>query len=211
MDTFASANRALQREQEMKFGTQITPDGVRFRLWAPGAKAVSVKIYDPPQEVLMQPQPRDWERRGSQDQAWSESIRRRSPCDEVPLFSSSSKRRRAERTTSLAFWYRPDATSLTTKPWICGVSDTFMVLVMRISAPLVPRCHNALCVQRFMRRACVRNHEVRTDGDPPGLSAAAAMQKSGAKRKALDRFPRSAFLMVGCGHMGDAPARRPVT
>ena len=44
----------------MKFGTQITPDGVRFRLWAPGTKAVSVKVYDPPQIMVMQARPRDW-------------------------------------------------------------------------------------------------------------------------------------------------------
>ena len=61
MDQLAvMTTRVIQREQEMKFGTQITADGVRFRLWAPGTKAVSVKLYEPPQIVVMESQPRDW-------------------------------------------------------------------------------------------------------------------------------------------------------
>jgi malto-oligosyltrehalose trehalohydrolase len=52
--------RTIGREQEMKFGTQITENGVRFRLWAPGANAVSVKIYEPQQVATMCPQPRGW-------------------------------------------------------------------------------------------------------------------------------------------------------
>src|SRR3954466_13325162 len=52
--------RLIEREEESKFGTQITPSGVRFRLWAPGADAVSVKIYDTHQVVVMEHQPRGW-------------------------------------------------------------------------------------------------------------------------------------------------------
>ena len=33
------------REQESKFGTQIIPGGVRFRLWAPDARAVMLLRY----------------------------------------------------------------------------------------------------------------------------------------------------------------------
>lgn len=50
----------LQREQETKFGTQILPNGVRFRLWAPFSEAVSLKIYDLELVVPMTPQPRGW-------------------------------------------------------------------------------------------------------------------------------------------------------
>ncbi|HZY68980.1 MAG TPA: malto-oligosyltrehalose trehalohydrolase, partial [Devosia sp.] len=52
--------RTVEREQEMKFGCKIIENGVRFRLWAPGTHAVSVKIYDPPQIIAMKPQPRGW-------------------------------------------------------------------------------------------------------------------------------------------------------
>lgn len=50
----------LQREQETKFGTQILPKGVRFRLWAPLAKAVSLKIYDLERVVPMIALTRGW-------------------------------------------------------------------------------------------------------------------------------------------------------
>src|SRR5437868_5616293 len=62
MDTLLErdAFRLVEREEESKFGTQITAVGVRFRLWAPGAKAVSIKLYEPPQIVVMEPQPRGW-------------------------------------------------------------------------------------------------------------------------------------------------------
>ena len=53
-------NRFVSREQEMKFGTQITPDGVRFRLWAPETKQVSVRIIDPPETLPMAKMPRGW-------------------------------------------------------------------------------------------------------------------------------------------------------
>jgi maltooligosyltrehalose trehalohydrolase len=52
--------RTVEREQETKFGTKIIENGVRFRLWAPNAKAVSVKLYEPPQIVPMLSQPRGW-------------------------------------------------------------------------------------------------------------------------------------------------------
>ena len=44
----------------MKFGTQITAGGVRFRLWAPDATAVSVKLYEPNRVVPMKALPRGW-------------------------------------------------------------------------------------------------------------------------------------------------------
>src|SRR3569623_3679031 len=52
--------RLVEREEETKFGTQLPPTGVRFRLWAPQAKAVSVKIYAPQQIVAMAVQERGW-------------------------------------------------------------------------------------------------------------------------------------------------------
>ena len=48
------------REQESKFGTQIIPGGVRFRIWAPDARAVSLKLYDPPRVMPMLPVGRGW-------------------------------------------------------------------------------------------------------------------------------------------------------
>jgi len=50
----------VHREQEMKFGTQITATGVRFRLWAPEARAVSLKLYEPNQVLPMTALPRGW-------------------------------------------------------------------------------------------------------------------------------------------------------
>ena len=50
----------LQREQESKFGTQILPNGVRFRLWAPLAKSVSLKLYDLGLVVAMTALARGW-------------------------------------------------------------------------------------------------------------------------------------------------------
>ena len=58
--TSSSALRPVQREQSMKFGTQITPNGVRFRLWAPFCDAVAVKIYEPSMIQTMQKLPRGW-------------------------------------------------------------------------------------------------------------------------------------------------------
>jgi maltooligosyltrehalose trehalohydrolase len=52
--------RSVERAQEMKFGTQVLPNGVRFRLWAPEATALSVKIYNPHQIVPMTSLPRGW-------------------------------------------------------------------------------------------------------------------------------------------------------
>src|SRR3569623_860939 len=62
MDRLADgvALRLVEHEEESKFGTQITGDGVRFRLWAPGSHAVAVKLYDTHQVVVMQSQPRGW-------------------------------------------------------------------------------------------------------------------------------------------------------
>lgn len=54
------ARAPVHREQEMKFGTQLTGTGVRFRLWAPEAQAVSLKLYDPNQVLPMTALPRGW-------------------------------------------------------------------------------------------------------------------------------------------------------
>lgn len=54
------AIHGLQREQEMKFGTQITDRGVRFRLWAPFTEAVSLKLEDPERVVPMMALARGW-------------------------------------------------------------------------------------------------------------------------------------------------------
>jgi maltooligosyltrehalose trehalohydrolase len=54
------ARPAVHREQEMKFGTQITTTGVRFRLWAPNARAISLKLYEPKQILPMMALPRGW-------------------------------------------------------------------------------------------------------------------------------------------------------
>jgi maltooligosyltrehalose trehalohydrolase len=36
----------MRRHHELPFGAEPTPDGVRFRLWAPSASAVSLRIED---------------------------------------------------------------------------------------------------------------------------------------------------------------------
>ena len=38
--------RTIQRAQEMKFGTELTPRGVRFRLWAPESESVSLRLNE---------------------------------------------------------------------------------------------------------------------------------------------------------------------
>jgi malto-oligosyltrehalose trehalohydrolase len=38
------SRRTIRREQEMKFGTQMTSDGVRFRLWAPLVSSVELEV-----------------------------------------------------------------------------------------------------------------------------------------------------------------------
>jgi maltooligosyltrehalose trehalohydrolase len=63
MDQMLDTNitsRRIGREQEMKFGTQITANGVRFRLWAPEAKSLSVKIEERDLTVVMHALPRGW-------------------------------------------------------------------------------------------------------------------------------------------------------
>lgn len=52
--------RTVRREYESKFGTQLTPDGCRFRLWAPACSRVSVLLHDREQTVQMHPRPRGW-------------------------------------------------------------------------------------------------------------------------------------------------------
>lgn len=57
---FVVNRRIVQREQDMKFGTRFTADAVRFRLWAPGSKTVSLKIHDLDLVLPMQRLPRGW-------------------------------------------------------------------------------------------------------------------------------------------------------
>lgn len=53
-------SRSAQREQVMPFGTRLSSDGVVFRLWAPDAAAVSVKILDLGLTMNMNRGPGDW-------------------------------------------------------------------------------------------------------------------------------------------------------
>ena len=39
-----SQGRMMRRRHELPFGAEPTADGVQFRLWAPSASAVSLKI-----------------------------------------------------------------------------------------------------------------------------------------------------------------------
>lgn len=52
--------RTVMREQEMKFGTQLTPTGCRFRLWAPKAQSISLKLHEPAQTLPMTALRRGW-------------------------------------------------------------------------------------------------------------------------------------------------------
>jgi maltooligosyltrehalose trehalohydrolase len=60
MNELMRFSHELQREQETKFGTQMLPNGVRFRLWAPLTSSVSLKIYDLERVVPMMALPRGW-------------------------------------------------------------------------------------------------------------------------------------------------------
>jgi malto-oligosyltrehalose trehalohydrolase len=60
MNLHTTALRTVSREQEMKFGTQITASGVRFRLWAPQCEQVSVRLLDPAETLPMQKVQRGW-------------------------------------------------------------------------------------------------------------------------------------------------------
>jgi len=50
----------LTYEQTMKFGTQITRDGVRFRLWAPQCESVSLRLIESQKTTRMTALPRGW-------------------------------------------------------------------------------------------------------------------------------------------------------
>jgi maltooligosyltrehalose trehalohydrolase len=54
------AERPLRREQEMAFGTHFTATGVRFRLWAPHATAVSLRIIEPAMTLPMEARQDHW-------------------------------------------------------------------------------------------------------------------------------------------------------
>ena len=45
------ATTQVVRETPAFFGAQITPDGVRFRLWAPAAKSVDVVFMETPRNA----------------------------------------------------------------------------------------------------------------------------------------------------------------
>jgi maltooligosyltrehalose trehalohydrolase len=59
-EMIVGSRRVTLREQEMKFGTQITPTGVRFRLWAPHFSNVSIRIIEPAEVMPMRALPRGW-------------------------------------------------------------------------------------------------------------------------------------------------------
>ena len=50
----------ISYEQEMKFGTQITRSGTRFRLWAPGSKEIGLHILDGDRILPMTALARGW-------------------------------------------------------------------------------------------------------------------------------------------------------
>lgn len=54
------APRLVEREQEMKFGTQMTATGVRFALWAPDSDHVSLELERTGAVLPMQALPLDW-------------------------------------------------------------------------------------------------------------------------------------------------------
>jgi malto-oligosyltrehalose trehalohydrolase len=56
----SAAPLATQRFNEMKFGTQITAGGTRFRLWAPRSKRVSLKLEGEAAPRPMPALPRGW-------------------------------------------------------------------------------------------------------------------------------------------------------
>lgn len=58
---FFAGTRTIQRAQDMKFGTQVTRDGVRFRFWAPQCDKIDLRIEgDPPRTLPMTRLPRGW-------------------------------------------------------------------------------------------------------------------------------------------------------
>jgi len=59
-ERLSAAFVSLQREQEMKFGTQLLAGAVRFRLWAPKTASVAVRVEELNQAVQMNALPRGW-------------------------------------------------------------------------------------------------------------------------------------------------------
>lgn len=59
-DTPMRAAVPQQRAQTMKFGTEITTDGVRFRLWAPHADAIALRLLDSGADRPMEKLARGW-------------------------------------------------------------------------------------------------------------------------------------------------------
>src|ERR1700732_2779279 len=50
----------MRRHHELPFGAELTSDGVRFRLWAPRAKEVAVRVDRPMGTVPMRAEPDGW-------------------------------------------------------------------------------------------------------------------------------------------------------
>jgi malto-oligosyltrehalose trehalohydrolase len=50
----------MHRHHELPFGAELTSDGVRFRLWAPRAKEVAVRVEGPAEVISMSPEPDGW-------------------------------------------------------------------------------------------------------------------------------------------------------
>jgi maltooligosyltrehalose trehalohydrolase len=51
----------MRRHHSLPFGAEVTPDGVRFRLWAPRAAAVSLRLETPvPSAIPMNREPGGW-------------------------------------------------------------------------------------------------------------------------------------------------------
>ena len=50
----------MRRHHELPFGAEPTGDGVRFRLWAPRAKGVAVRLEGLVEAIPMNPEPDGW-------------------------------------------------------------------------------------------------------------------------------------------------------
>ena len=56
----SAAPPVVQRDQPSKFGAQLTPDGVRFRFWAPDCEKVQIDIEGQSGPIAMNNLPRGW-------------------------------------------------------------------------------------------------------------------------------------------------------
>lgn len=60
MSSGQQLHQSIRREYSSKFGTQITGQGVRFRLWAPDQRAIKLHIHDLDIAIDMESKPRGW-------------------------------------------------------------------------------------------------------------------------------------------------------